>query len=72
MCTYQDPAIYTIGIYDDSGDEVILTKEKLVNTSIVVEMIEIRLERGQSYSAELTIRHQHVLGEAFITYLGIG
>lgn len=72
MCTYQDPAIYTIGIYDDSGDEVILTKEKLANTSIVVEMIEIRLERGQSYSAELTIRHQHALGEAFITFLGIG
>ena len=41
------------------------------STSLVTDIIEARLVKGSSYSAELTIQHQHVPGEAFITFIGI-
>lgn len=71
MCTFQDPAIYTIGIYGKQGDEIILTRPKPANMSIVVEIIETELEKGHFYSAELTIQQHQVPGEAFITFIGI-
>lgn len=72
MCVYQGPATYTIGIFDQSGDEITSTDDRTVNSSIVVDVIETRLMRGSSYSAELTIQHLNVPGEAFITFIGIG
>lgn len=72
MCTYQVPATYRVGIFDENGDELISTSARTANTSLIVDVIEARLERGRSYSAELTIQHQNVPGEAFITFIGIG
>lgn len=72
MCTFQEPAIYTIGIFGEQGDEIILTRPMPANMSIVVEIIEAGLERGNLYSVELTIQHHQVPGEAFITFIGIG
>ena len=72
VCTFQDPATYTVGIFDARGDEILVTDARTINTSVVVEVIEARLERGNSYSAELTIQHHNVPGEVFITFIGIG
>lgn len=72
MCAYQEPATYTIGIFDENGDEILLTDARLANTAVVVDVIETALVRGNSYSAELTIQHNNVPGEAFITFIGIG
>lgn len=72
MCAFQEPATYTVGIFDAVGDEVVLTKARPANSSFIVQRIDAMLESGQSYSAELTIQHQQVPGEAYITFLGIG
>lgn len=72
MCEYQEPATYTIGIFDERGDEILQTEARPANTSVVMDLIEARLESGSFYSAELTISHQHVPGEAFVTFIGIG
>lgn len=73
MCAYQEPATYTIGIFDESGDEIILTDDRPANTPLIMDMLETALlEKGSSYSAELTIQHLNVPGEAFITFIGIG
>ncbi len=61
-----------MGIFDSNGEEVVLTTAKPANSSVIVERIDTVLERGESYSAELTIQHQNVPGEAFITFIGIG
>jgi hypothetical protein len=72
VCTYQDPATYSIGVFDANGDEILVTDARSVaNASEVMEVIEARLVRGNSYSVELTIQHHDVPGEAFITFIGI-
>lgn len=76
VCPFQTPATYTIGIFDENGDEVGLTAPKpaiAANASnSVVDVFETKLVTGNSYSAELTIQHPNVPGEAFITFIGIG
>lgn len=76
VCTFQTPAIYTVGLFDENGDEISLTEAKPATTStsssLVMDVIEAQLVRGRSYSAELTIQHPQVPGEAFITFIGIG
>lgn len=72
VCSFQDPATYTVGIFDAHGDEIFVTDARTVNASVVMEVIEARLERGNSYSAELTIQHHNVPGEVVISFIGIG
>lgn len=72
MCTYQVPATYTIGVFDEEGNNIVLTKPQSVNMSLVTKNIEIHLDREHSYSVELTVQHPHVIGEAFVTFIGLG
>ena len=77
MCAFQTPAIYTLGIFNEDGDEIHLTAPKpavpsIANSSVVLEVITAALMSGRAYSAELTVQHPHVPGEVFITFIGIG
>lgn len=76
VCPFQTPATYTVGIFDENGDEISLSEVRptTANTSssLLMDVIEAPLIRGTSYSVELSIQHPHVPGEAFITFIGIG
>ena len=64
--------MYSLDIFDETGELVTSTGIHSIRNSTVVYALEVALEKGHTYSAKLTIQHQHVPGEAFITFLGIG
>lgn len=72
MCSFQEPALYTVGIFDSAGELITSTGPKSVSAAFIMDTVDLELEVGQSYSAELTIQHSQVPGEAFVTFLGIG
>ena len=72
ICSYQEPAMYSVDILDDEGVLVTSTGIHPIDNSTIVSTLGAMLERGHTYSAELIITHKHVPGEAFSTFLGIG